>query len=44
MVFVVDQEPVGAFTPDGADPAFGDRVGARRRLHPMATIDTDVSG
>jgi hypothetical protein len=26
MLFVVDQEPVGAFASDGADPAFGDRV------------------
>jgi hypothetical protein len=26
MTFVVDQEPVGAFPPDGADLPFGDRI------------------
>jgi hypothetical protein len=27
-----------------ADPAFGDRVGPRRRLHPIQMIGTGVSG
>jgi hypothetical protein len=33
--FAVDEEPVGAFTPHGPDPVFGDRVRPRstdRRL------------
>ena len=29
MLLVVDQDPVGALSPDGADPAFGDRVRPR---------------
>jgi hypothetical protein len=33
MPFAEDQEPVGALTPDGADPPLGDRV--RLRLVPV---------
>jgi hypothetical protein len=41
---VVDQEPVGAFAPYGADPSLGVGVGPHRQLHPIQTIGTDVCG
>jgi hypothetical protein len=35
MPFTSDQHSVQAFAVGAADPAFGDRVGPRRRLHPI---------
>ena len=42
--FAGDQHPVQALAPGAAHPAFRDRVGYRRQLHPIRTIDTGVCG
>lgn len=39
-----DEDPVGAFAADGADPAFGDGVRPRRQLHLIPTIGIAASG
>ncbi len=44
MVLIDDQEPVEELTTEGADDPFADRVGRRRRLHPIQMIGTGVSG
>ena len=44
VVFVVDQQPVGALGSDAADEAFRVRIGRRSQLHRMRTIGTDVFG
>lgn len=42
--FAGDQHPVQALAAGAGDPAFGNRVGRRRRLHPIQMIGTGVSG
>lgn len=44
VLLVVDQQPVGALSPDAADEPFCERVGRRSQLHRMRTIGTDVFG
>ena len=39
-----DEDAVGAFAVDGADPSFGDGVGPRRQLHLIPTIGIAASG
>jgi hypothetical protein len=41
---VADQHPVEAFGAHGANPALGVRVGPRRQLHPVRTIDAGGCG
>jgi hypothetical protein len=44
MPLVPYQGPVQQLAPTAADPAFHDRVGLHRRLHPIQVIGTAVSG
>jgi hypothetical protein len=44
LPFNGDQHPVQALAAGTADPAFGDRVGRRGRLHPIQMIGISVSG
>jgi hypothetical protein len=44
MTLAEDQKMIEAFTAHGADETFGERVGPRRRLHPIPTIDADGCG
>jgi hypothetical protein len=44
VLFIDDQQPVQEFTAQGTDDSLADRVGRRRRLHPIQMIGTGVSG
>jgi hypothetical protein len=44
VMLIDDQQPVEEFPAQGADDPFADRVGPRRRLHPIQMIGTSVSG
>jgi hypothetical protein len=44
MGLVPDEGAVQELAAASSDPAFGDRVGRRRRLHPIQMISTGVSG
>jgi hypothetical protein len=44
VLFVVDQDVVGALAADTADESFGVAVGPRSQLHRMRTIGSGVSG
>ena len=44
VVLVDDRQPVEELPAQGADESFADRVGRRRRLHPIQMIGTGVSG
>jgi hypothetical protein len=44
MGLVPDEGAVQELAAASADPAFGDAVGRRRRLHPIQMIGTSVSG
>jgi hypothetical protein len=39
-----NKDPVSAFAANAPDPAFGDRVGSRRQLHPILMIGTAGCG
>lgn len=39
----VDEQPIEALFPDGADPALGERVGARRQRHPVPLMSNELS-
>jgi hypothetical protein len=41
---VDDQDSVQQFAAEAADPPFGDRVGPRRRLHPISTVGAGGCG
>ena len=43
LTFAGDQHPVQALAAGVGDPPLGNRVGRRRRLHPIQMIGTDVS-
>jgi hypothetical protein len=44
MVLIPEEGAVEELAPASPDPAFGDGVGRRRRLHPIQMIGTSVSG
>jgi hypothetical protein len=44
MLAADDQEVVEALPADGPDPAFGDRVGSSRQMHPMTPVGSVLSG
>jgi hypothetical protein len=44
MAAVGDQEPVETLGSHGADEAFGDRVGKRRRLRSMPSLRSELFG
>ncbi len=44
MALVPDKSAVEELAAASPDPAFGDRVGLHRRLHPIQMIGTGVSG
>jgi hypothetical protein len=44
MALVPDEGAVQEFAAASSDPAFGDRVGARRQQHTVRVIGTDVCG
>jgi hypothetical protein len=44
VVLIPDEGAVEKLAPASPDPAFGDRVGHHRQLHPVQMIGTGVCG